>query len=169
MFAQLMPCHGLWPSWTVNNDLIPDDIPVELASLTSDEVRTISIIHPFLKVVVLPGGQFGEEGSVIHFPFPVQRVMNHLPYPLSESEVILSISCAGLAQRETFQTMLERINQERVYQALMWLRANNTLYSSILVQDVDSMAHSDESQTTQLKHYHPLNHQQTNHYLVTTH
>ena len=116
----------------MNNGLIPDDIPVESASLTSDEVRTISIICPFLKVVVLPGGQFGEDGSVIHFHFPVQRVMNHLPYPLSVSEVILS--CAGLAQRETFQTVLEQINQDRVYQALMCLRANNTLYSSILVK-----------------------------------
>ena len=76
-------------SGAVTNDPIPDKIPVELASLTFDEVRIISRIYPFLKVVILPGGQFGDEGSVIHFPFPVQKVMNHLPRPLSESEVIL--------------------------------------------------------------------------------
>ena len=59
----------LWPSWAVSNDMCPDDIPVELASLSSDEVRIISLICPFLKVINLPGGQFGEEGSEIHFPF----------------------------------------------------------------------------------------------------
>ena len=58
-----------WPSWASTNDLSPDDIPIELAMLTSDEVRTISLICPFLKVILLPGGQFGEEGSVIHFPY----------------------------------------------------------------------------------------------------
>ena len=109
----------------MDNGLAPDNIPVELASLTSDEVCIISMICPFLKVLVLPGGQFGKEGSVIHFPFPVQQVMNHLPRPLNESEVI--ISCAGLAQRETFQTMLTQINHDHLYHALVWLRANNTL------------------------------------------
>ena len=42
-----------------------------------------------------PGGQFGEEGSVIHFPFPVQHVMHQLP---RESELI--------SQRHTFQKAL---------------------------------------------------------------
>ena len=55
-----------WPSWALSNALDPDNIPVQLAVLSSDEVRIISLICPFLKVIVLPGGQFGEEGSVIH-------------------------------------------------------------------------------------------------------
>jgi len=63
-----------WHSWVSSNDILPDDIPRELARLTADEVRTISLICPVLKVLVLPGGQFGKEGSVIHFPFPVQHV-----------------------------------------------------------------------------------------------
>ena len=81
-----------WPTCAFSNDLLPDDIPIELAVLTPDEVRTITLICPFLKVIILPGGQFGEEGSVIHYPLPVQHVMNQLPRPLIESEVILS-SC----------------------------------------------------------------------------
>ena len=80
---------GLWPSWSVSNYLCPDYIPVELASLCSDEVRTISLICPFLKVINFPGGQFGE-GSVFHFPFQVQHVMTQLPCPLNQSELILS-------------------------------------------------------------------------------
>ena len=81
---------GQCPSWAASNNLAPDDIPTQLASLTPDEVRTISLVCPFLKVILLPGGQFGEEGSVIHFPFPVQHVMHQLPRPLVESELILT-------------------------------------------------------------------------------
>ncbi len=100
-----------WPTWASTNDLRPDDIPVELAQLTPDEVRTVSLICPFLKVITLPGGQFGEEGSVIHFPFPVQHVMSQLPRPLIESELILST--VGVAQRETFRTLLQQIDHQQ--------------------------------------------------------
>ncbi len=81
---------GAWPSWATNNHLSPDDI------LACDEVRLISLICPFLKIIFLPGSQFGEEGSVIHFPFPVQHVMSQLPRPLNES-----LSAVGVTQRET--------------------------------------------------------------------
>ena len=120
---------GQWPSWAATNDLAPDDIPTQLAVLTPDEVRTISLICPFLKVIILPGGQFGEEGSVIHFPFPVQQVMCQLPRPLIDSELILS--AVGVTQRETFQTLLQQLDHLRIYQALLWLRANNPLYATI--------------------------------------
>ena len=63
--TQISKCQ--WPTWAYTNDLQPDDIPIELAKLTPNEVRTVSLICPFLKVIILPGGQFGEEGSVIHF------------------------------------------------------------------------------------------------------
>ena len=84
-------------SGAVTNDPIPDKIPVELASLTFDEVRIISRICPFLKVVILPGGQFGEEGSVIHFPFPVQK-SDESSAPSIERVRSDPISCAGLSQ-----------------------------------------------------------------------
>ena len=32
------------------------DIPVKLASLSPDEIRIISLVCPFLKVIILPGG-----------------------------------------------------------------------------------------------------------------
>jgi len=35
---------NVWPSWATSNCLSPDDIPVELASLSSDEVRVIPSI-----------------------------------------------------------------------------------------------------------------------------
>ena len=38
----------LRPSWAVSNDLCPDDIPVELAVLSPDEIRIISLICPFV-------------------------------------------------------------------------------------------------------------------------
>ena len=101
---------GLWPSWATNNCLIPDNIPIELAALSSDEVRLISLICPFLKVIILPGGQFGEEGSVIHFPFPVQHVASQLPRPLNESELILS--AVGVEHREILWNLLQQIDHQ---------------------------------------------------------
>ena len=82
------------PSYCTN-DLTPDSIPTQKAALTSDEVRTISLICPFL---ILPGGKFGEED------IPVQHVMSQLPWPLIESELILS--SVRVSHRETFQTLL---------------------------------------------------------------
>ena len=66
-----------WPSWASTNDLSPDDIPIQLAMLTSDEVRTISLICPFLKVILLPGGQFGEEGSTLQYRYLDSFVPRH--------------------------------------------------------------------------------------------
>ena len=35
-----------WPTCAFSNDLLPDDIPIELAVLTPDEVRAITLICP---------------------------------------------------------------------------------------------------------------------------
>ena len=102
-----------WPTTSYMNDLEPDTIPMELAALTPNEVRTIAMICPFLKVIVLPEGQFGEEG---HFPFPVQHVMSQLPRPLADSELILS--AVTQQERETFQTLLHQVDHPKIHRAL---------------------------------------------------
>lgn len=62
-----------------------------------------------MEVILLPGGQFGEEGSVIHFPFPVQHgCIDQLPRPLVESELILT--AVGPGQREAFQNLLQQLD-----------------------------------------------------------
>lgn len=152
-------CHthilrAQWPPWSTSNNLLPDKIPIELAALSPDEVRTISLICPFLKVVILPGGQFGEEGSVIHFPFPVQHVMTQLPRPLSESELILS--SVGVAHRETFATLLQQVDHHKVYTALLWLRTNNPLYTALsLPQTIPNQPHVLSNQSQTLPHQSP--------------
>ena len=140
---------GQCPSWAASNDLAPDDIPTQLASLSLDEVRTISLVCPFLKVILLPGGQFGEEGSVIHFPFPlqhVQHVMYQLPRPLVESELILT--AVGPGQREAFQNLLQHLDHQRIHRALIWLRGNNPLYSAIPMPNEPQTNQSDVLCTT---------------------
>ena len=62
--------------------------------------------------------------------------MNQFPRPLNESELIMS--SVGISQRHTFQNLLGQINQEHVHQALLWLRANNPLYASILIDNAQS-------------------------------
>ena len=65
-----------WPTLAPDNGLEADSIPHILVYLTADDVRIISIVIPFLKVLVLPGGQFGEEGSVI--PLSLKFIGNYL-------------------------------------------------------------------------------------------
>ena len=129
-----------WPTLAPDNGLEADSIPPILASLTADEVRIISIVIPFLKVVVLPGGQFGEEGSVIHFPFPVTEIYRQLPSPLTASEIILS--SVGVSDRDTFSTLLEGINLQRVHDALVWLKDNNPHYASIINTTAETTIHT---------------------------
>ena len=109
-----------------------------------DEVRIISRICPFLKVVILPGGQFaiGEEGSVIHFPFPsttsdassassIERVGSH------------PIMCWTIPARDI--SNYAGTNQPgrcASDQALTWLRVNNALYTGISLQ---GKSNTDES------------------------
>jgi hypothetical protein len=160
-------CHtqiskGHWPSIASNNNLAPDTIPFQLAALTADDVRTVSLICPFLKVVILPGGQFGEEGSVIHFPFPVQQVMSQLPHLLSDSELILS--AVGVGQRETFQTLLQQLDHQRVYQALLWLRANNPLYASIPMPNEQPQTSQPNAQSTAIHDDDEFDHTTSNHF-----
>ena len=137
-----------WPILAPDNGLEADSIPPILASLTADEVRIVSIVIPFLKVVVLPGGQFGEEGSVIHFPFPVTEVYRQLPSPLTASEIILS--SVGVSDRETFSTLLESINLQRVHDALVWLKDNNPHYASIINTTAQTTIHTPIEQTLPL-------------------
>lgn len=101
-----------------------------MASSSSDKVSMISWICPDLRVMVLPGDQSGEKGSVIHFPFAVQHVINHLSHVLNDAKVILS--AVGIAKRETFHALLERMSDWHVYQSLLWLRARNDLKHAIL-------------------------------------
>ena len=143
-------CHtqltkSTWPSTSYTNNLKPDEIPMELAILTPDEVRIITLVCPFLKVIILPGGQFGEEGSVIHFPFPVQQVMTQLPRPLHESELILT--AVGVADRHHFQTLLQQLDHRRIHSALLWLQMNNPLYASIQTTQTNQLQSDNISNT----------------------
>ena len=79
--------------------------------LTLDEVRTISIICPFLKVMHgITGSPVWRRRQCCTFLSLIQQIMNHLPHQLSESEVPM----LGWAQRDNFQTMpLEQIGEDR--------------------------------------------------------
>ena len=59
--------------------------------------------------------------------------MSQLPRPLIESELILS--AVGVNQRETFQILLQHIDHQKIYQALLWFRSNNPLYANIPISN----------------------------------
>ncbi len=65
---------GAWPSWATNNHLSPDDIPIELVCLSSDEVRLISLICPFLKV------QSHQSIRFVNDKAPEQALPFYLPF-----------------------------------------------------------------------------------------
>ncbi len=57
----------------------PRSIPAVLTELTIMERCLLAKVHPFLSIIVLPGGQFGEHGQVINFPHHLKDMAKGLP------------------------------------------------------------------------------------------
>ena len=59
-------------------------------------------------------------------------------FPCTACDEPNRVSAVGVSQRETFQTMLQQIDHQRIYQALLWLKANNYLYTNIAISQTIS-------------------------------
>jgi hypothetical protein len=102
-------------------------------ALTPDEVRTM----PFSSSHNPSRGTIWYNLVSRVVLFPVQHVMSQLPRPLTQSELILS--SVEVSHRETFQTLLQQLDHHKIYQALLWLSANNPLYQSQMNQSQPQM------------------------------
>ena len=128
--------------------LNPGTIPVELNILNSTELKLVSRIHPYSKIIRLPrGGQFAERGQVICIPVPHQQLSDILPRPIDESGDLLIQSAKG--------NSIHTVNSHRIHSALSWLRKNNELYHSVTLNKnyaTDTVVACDESDTDEYKH-----------------
>jgi len=109
--------HNLFPRLSV---------PKELQDLTLAEKEVIRRVHPFQALLVLPKGQQGSRGQVIHLPAsPVEKLRQLLP--ADPRDVLLVAQDKPNGQPGTFT----KLRVEKVLAALNFLKAKNPRYSKV--------------------------------------
>ena len=135
------------------NGLCLDIVPPELSIL---ELRLISLRVPFMKMVALPSGkQKCILGPAVNVPSNLKSIYTILPRLPSQTELksIYTILPRLPSQTELIPLNLKRklsydvrtfnsghymynyIRPEHIFNALRWLKVNNTIYSDIQVND----------------------------------
>ncbi|CAG7824821.1 unnamed protein product [Allacma fusca] len=93
--------------------------PPQLEELSDAETALISQVKPFVKIFHLAKGrgQFAIRGSVIHFPFCVEEVIEQLPMDSSKSGIIVVNE-----HREGIQVVKNlEVRPQKIREALDWL------------------------------------------------
>ncbi|KAH9639682.1 hypothetical protein HF086_002508 [Spodoptera exigua] len=119
------PTQAYW------NNMSLDEIPPEIASLSDVEVRLLSRIIPFVKMVKLGGrfGQHGFHGQAVLFGQDVEEIAEQLPLRISSAGLV--IICEQLESVERLRQF--SVNIQKLRAALDWLIANNPLYRNVTV------------------------------------
>ena len=138
--SHLLLCHRcknhltsnkrIFPAKSYWNDLDPGIIPDELASCTQVELRLMSRVIPFIKIIKMDGlfGQYSFKGQAILFAQDVLEVAEKLPKMLPRSPEASGIVII-LEELENLNIVRElQVNKERISRALDWLILNNPLY-----------------------------------------
>jgi hypothetical protein len=124
--------RGKMPAQSLANGLQLSEIPHELSSLNSLEVRLISLRIPFMKLVALPvGKQRSIHGPAVNVPAKLDTVCSQLPRLPSQSELIP----LKLKRKLTYKShyMYDYVSPDKVLNALRWLKANNPFYKDITI------------------------------------
>ena len=142
---------GKVPPFCIGNNLDAGVIPVELRCLNPLEVRLVSRVHCFMKVVVLKFGQKAVTGGCINFPVNTAEVCAKLPRMANDDGVIL-VHAGGFPGKPDGRWYT--VSKEHVVNAVNWLVKNNALYSDVSVAssytgtvvDYSSHTNADEPQ-----------------------
>lgn len=140
------PTQAYWNSMSL------DEIPPEIATLSDVEVRLLSRIIPFVKMVKLSGrfGQHGFHGQAVLFGQDVDEIVEQLPLRMSSAGLV--IVCEQL---ESVQRLRQySVNFQKLRAALDWLIANNPLYRNVTVNfnenyDVNEICHVEHNDLLQ--------------------
>jgi len=114
-----------WQFSEANMD--PGVVPDELKDLSFVEEQLIARIHPVLSVYKLKGCQYGYKGNVINFSQDVNTFAKELPHRISDLSNILTVRFEN--NRAVVTDF--RVRGDKVYKALLWLKANNEYYKHI--------------------------------------
>ncbi|KAK3931894.1 putative transcriptional regulator SLK1, partial [Frankliniella fusca] len=117
--------------YSAENDMDPGEQPEELKGLTFIEEQVIARVHPIITVFKVKGHQYAYKGNVISFSQDVQEIANQLPHRVKDLNSVISIRFEQSSG--TYHDF--HIRQGRVRNALMWLKANNPLYSHIEISE----------------------------------
>ena len=123
------------PKVSVSNNLVVDPVPPCLNILGPIEQRMISQIQTYMTIIVLPGGQYAEKCLTIHFLLDLNHYYEQLMALKDEHFVIVSHDINK--QKTVHVVQAEKVSDlVKVRSALLWLKANNPLYS--YWPDIDS-------------------------------
>ena len=114
--------------FSVENNMIPSKVPIELQGLTQIEEMLISRAFPVIHVYVKQGGQRGYSGHCINFPQNVSELADVLPRcPKDLALIIVNVKGYSGNARSLF------VRRSIVLRALQWLIANNPVYSDVQI------------------------------------
>ncbi|XP_026084957.1 uncharacterized protein LOC113060278 [Carassius auratus] len=126
--------RGSMPSIAAANRLELPPIPAELLELNVLERQLIAKIVPFAKIVALPKGQQRSVyGAVVCVPSEVEKTVNCLPRPNSESQ-LLQVKLKRHIKFRGYQHF-HTVNMHNVLAALTKLKAMHSEYRDILISD----------------------------------
>lgn len=119
------PSNAYW------NNMIVASMPPEIECLSEMEIRLISRIKPFIKIVRL-GGRFGQQGfkgQAVLFAQQVEEIQEQLP--ISAANAGLSIVTENLENVTSIRRY--SVDIEKIKKALEWLAQNNHLYRNVQI------------------------------------
>jgi len=120
--------------FSVDNNMIPSQVPKELQGLTQLEEMLIARVFPVISVYTKPGGQKAYKGHCINFSQDIQELANSLPrYPNQLPVIVVSIKGKDNAYKDL------TVRREKVSCALHWLVQHNPVYKNITI-DYDCLS-----------------------------
>ena len=125
---------GVLPAQAVANNLEVPDVPDMLKGLTRLEVRCIALRIPFMNIRALCKGGLGKiSGACVNVPTSLEPIAEVLPCVPQDTELILLKFKRMLSSKSNY--LCDYIRSKRVMDALKWLKANNSLYKDIIIDE----------------------------------
>ena len=125
---------GVLPAQAVANNLEVPDVPDVLKGLTRLEVRCIALRIPFMNIRALRKGGLGKiSGACVNVPTSLEPIAEVLPCVPQDTELILLKFKRMLSSKSNY--LCDYIHPKRVMDALKWLKANNSLYKDIIIDE----------------------------------
>jgi len=134
-------CHSFKPAATQPscpysrvNFPAPQPTPPELQDLTLAEKEVIRLVHPFQALLILPKGQQGARGQVIHLPEqPADKIATLLPADPGDVLLVAREKPGGKLG------MYHRLRVDVVLRALQYLKQHNHLYRDVIIRAPDDV------------------------------
>ena len=114
--------------FSVQNNMIPSQVPIELQGLTQLEEMLIARVFPVISVYTKPGGQKAYKGHCINFSQDIQELADSLPrYPKELPVIVVSVLGKDNISKDL------TVRRQKVSCALHWLVQHNPLYKEVTI------------------------------------